>query len=200
MIIRFFLLMFFTATVWAWDDYRDSNQDWFASAMLNTEINEIRYQVVFNTPDYIYNFYNHLADLQGMNKLEKEGLLQRKVSYSQMFLWFNIKARASSMEELVWDESESFYLMTDNGKKIKADVIGEGSYPRYRPIEVDGHIYDKICWEKRFGLRFPIYLLCEKYGLKRLRLVHGRGYKVLGTWNVEKLRKIYDFDDDDECY
>ncbi len=161
------------------------------------EAQQVTYQVVLNSPDYISEYYRYLSELSGMNGNDQEQLLSRKVNFAQKFIWLNITARASSMEELCWNECDQFYLTTDKGGKFTPQLVGLGSYPKYRPMEVDGHIYDRNIWEKSFGIQFSNSLLCEKNDYQTIMLVCSVNQSVLGAWDVERLRKFYEFDEID---
>lgn len=157
----------------------------------------VTYQIILNSPDYISEFYRYVSEISGLDGNDQEQLLTRKVNFSQKFLWFNITARAASMEELCWNECDQFYLTTDRGGKFTPQLVGMGSYPKYRPMEVDGHIYDRNVWEKSFGIQFSNSLLCEKNDYQTIMLVCSINQTVLGAWDVERLRKYYEFDEID---
>ncbi len=176
------------------------SNDYARSQIACKSVRDISFQVVLNSPDYIEWYYQHISQAMGMGMAEKEQLLARKVNFSQHFLWFNITARAGSMEELVWNECEQFILITDKGARFYPEFAGSGSYPRYRPLEVDGHIYDRISWEKTFGLRFPLTVLCENCDNKCFYLVSAMDQSILGVWEIDKLRQYYKLDDcDSDC-
>ncbi len=187
----FLFIIFFAGAIMAWDNYRDFNQDLASGRIYNTFTDKIYFQITFNTPDYVFQYYNYLADKMGLSEEDKSNLIHRKVSYAERYLWFNVVAKAGSMQELVWNNSDFVYIITDMGMKFYPEVMGPGTYPKYRPIEVDGHIYDKICWEKSFGIRFPLSILDTNCSKETFKMVSAFDNKVLGVWDVQKLRKLY---------
>ncbi|MBP7459740.1 MAG: hypothetical protein KBA26_00470 [Candidatus Delongbacteria bacterium] len=141
----------------------------------------ISYIVEFNTPEHIEQYYRNYARDKGLKQGLSKSVIQRYVQYSQRHIWFNITARSRSMQNLLLDFRENFVLINDRLERCKPEVIGEGTYPKYKPLGADGHIYDEPCWEITFGLVFPNEMRDDETEWLKL-LVSNWDDAVVYTW------------------
>ncbi len=155
----------------------------------------INVQVLFNTPEYIQQYYSDLGRYGKMSKSRLMQLIERNFDYSRRRLWFEVTVRSDHVEDLLWANNDLFVLENNLGVRVRADVIGRGTLPRYQPIDVDGHVYDDLAWEKTFGLEFPVSLLGDEE-VRFITLKSMYWHKVIATWEIQPELKtqyiIYD--------
>ncbi len=147
-------------------------------------------QVLFNTPEYIYQYYSDYARYAKLSKAKATLLIERNFDYARRYLWFEVTIRASHIEDLLINTNECFVLENDQGERVRPMVVGLGTLPRYNPMEVDGQIYDFLPWEKTFSMKFPLDIINEETTsivLKSICL-----HKILGSWDItSQLRSQY---------
>jgi len=141
----------------------------------------VSYIVEYNSPAHIEQYYRNFARDRGLTYSQTKALLSRYVKYAQDHVWFNITARSKSMQDLLIDFREMFVLINDKLERAKPIVIGEGTHPKYKPVQADGHIYDEPYWEITFGLVFPGDMRTEDTEWMKL-LVTGWDDAVIYTW------------------